>query len=64
MGLMNKVNQNDENFKYLSDDKKVILFLYGDTRFDENKNNFIISALIICNLETEGFSTFLFQSDV
>ena len=64
MGLMNKVNQIDENFSYLSDDNKVSLLLYGDSRFDDNKNNFILSASIAYVLETEKFSTSLFQSDV
>ena len=61
---MNKVNQVDENFSYLSDDNKVSLLLYGDSRFDDNKNNFILSASITYILETERFSTFFFQSDV
>ena len=64
MGLMNKVNQIDENFSYLSDDNKVRLLLYGDSRFDDNKNNFILSASITYILEIERFSTSLFQSDV
>ena len=64
MRLMNKVNQIDENCSYLFDDNKVILLLYGDSRFDDNKNNFILSALITYILETERFSTSLFQSDV
>ena len=71
MGLMNKVNQIDENFSYLSDDKKVSPLLYGDSRFDDNKNNFILfslnylySASITYILEIERFSTSLFQSDV
>ena len=51
MGLMNKVNQIDENFSYLSDDNKVSLLLYGDSRFDDNKNNFILSASITYILE-------------
>ena len=59
MGLMNKVNQIDENFSYLSDDKNVSLLLYGDSRFDDNKN-FILSASITHILETERFSTSLF----
>ena len=46
MGIMNKVNQIDENFSSLSDDNKVSLFLYGDSRFDDNKNNFILSVSI------------------
>ena len=56
MHLMNKVNQSDDN--------KVTLLLYGDSRFDDNKNNFILSASITYILETERFSTSLFQSDV
>ena len=47
MGLMNKVNQIDENFSYLSDDNKVSLLLYGVSIFDDNKNSFILSASII-----------------
>ena len=61
MGLMNKVNQIDEN---LSDDNKVSLLLYGDSRFNDNKNDFILSASITYILETEKFSTSLFQSDI
>ena len=65
MGLMNKVNQIDENFSYLSDDNKVSLLLYSDSRFDDNKNNFILwAASVTYILETERLSTSLFQSDV
>ena len=64
MGLMSKVNQINESFSYLSDDNKVSLLLYGDSRFDDNKNNLILSASITYILETERFSTSLFQSDV
>ena len=64
MGLMNEVNQIDENFSYLSDDNKVSLLLYGDSRFDDNKNNFILSGSVTYILETVRFSTSLFQSDV
>ena len=55
MGLMNKVNQIDENFSYLSNDSKVNLLLYCDSRFDDNKNNFILSASVTYILETERF---------
>ena len=57
MGLMNKVIQIDENFSYLSDDNKVSLLLYSDSRFDDNKNNFILSASITYILETSLFET-------
>ena len=64
MGLMNKVNQIDESFSYLSDDNKGSLLLYGVSIFDDNKNNFILSASIIYILQTERFLTFVFQSNV
>ena len=41
MGLMEKVNQIDENFSHLSDDEKLSLLVHGYSRFDDNKNNFI-----------------------
>ena len=44
VGLLNKVNQIDENFLYLFDDNKVRLIIHGDSRFDNNKINFILSA--------------------
>ena len=61
MGLMNKADQS--NLSYLSDENKVSLLLYGDSRFDGNKSNSILSTTIII-LETERFLTSLFQSDV
>ena len=64
MGLMNKVDQIDENFSYLSDVNKVSLLLCGDSRFDDNKNNFILSASITYILKPERFSTSFFQIDV
>ena len=39
-------------------------FGYGVSRFDDNKNNLILSASIKYILETERFSTSLFQRDV
>ena len=64
MGLINKINQIDEHFSYLSDDKKASLLLYGDSRFDDNENNFILSDPITYILETERFLTSFFQSDL
>ena len=54
----------DENFSYLSDDNKVSLLLYGDSSFDDNKSNLILSSSITYILETERFWTSLFQTDV
>ena len=53
MDLTNKVNQIDENFSYLSDDDKVSHLLYGDLRFQDNKNNFILSASVTYILEKD-----------
>ena len=50
MGLMNEENQIDKNVSY-----KVSLLLYGDSRFDDNKNNFILPASITYILEIERF---------
>ena len=61
---MNKVNEIDENFSFLSDDNEVSLLLYGDSRFHDNKNNSILSVSVTFILETVRSSTSLFQSDV
>ena len=37
MGIMNKVNQIDESFSYLSADIKASLLLYGNSRFDDER---------------------------
>ena len=58
MGFINKVNQIDQNSSH-SDDDKVSLFLYCDLRFADNKNNFILSALITYVFDTERHSTSL-----
>ena len=61
---MNEVNQINESFSYLYDDNKISLLLYGDSRFDGNKNHFILSTSITYILETKRFWASLFQSDV
>ena len=37
---MSKANQIDENVSCLSDDNRVSLLVYGDSRFDNNKTKF------------------------
>ena len=59
-GLMNKVNQMDENFSHLCDDSKISLLLHSDLRFDCKKNNFVLSASINYILKTERFSSSVF----
>ena len=61
---MNKVNEIDENFSFLSDDNEVSLLLYVDSRFHDNQNNSNLSVSVTFILETVRSSTSLFQSDV
>ena len=51
----------DGSFSYLSDDNKVILLLYSDSRLDDNKNNFVLSASITYILETERCDVWMFE---
>ena len=44
--LMNSVNSVLSNFESLSDNNKKDVILYGDSRFDGNKNKFILEATI------------------
>ena len=44
--LMNSVNSVFHNFESLSDRNKKKVLLYGDFRFDENKNKLIFEANI------------------
>ena len=50
MGIMNKVNQIDENFSYLSADNKVSLLRYGDSRFDDERFHNKISTRALLNV--------------
>ena len=44
--LMNSVNPVMDNFESLSDNNNTDVILYGDSRFDENKNKFILEGSI------------------
>ena len=45
--IMNSVKSIFDNFDSMSDNVKENLLLYGDSRFDENKNKVILKATII-----------------
>ena len=45
----------------MSDNVKKNLLLFGDSRFDENKNRFILEATITYILSSERFSGPLFE---
>ena len=49
IGLMNTVSSEFDNFVSLSGNNKKDVLLCSDSRFDENKNKFILEATIIIN---------------
>ena len=59
--LMNSVNSSFDNFVSLSDNNNKDVLLYGDSRFDENKNKFILEATITYIKISERFSGSLFE---
>lgn len=58
---MNSVKPICDNFGTIPDNVKGDLPLYGDSRFDEKKNIFILKASINCIKNTERFFGFLFD---
>ena len=52
--LMNSVKSICNNFESMTDNNKIMLLLYGDFRFDENKNKSIFQSTYIKT--TERFS--------
>ena len=61
VALMNSVKSICDNFDSMSDNVKEDLLLYGDSRFDENKNKVILKATINYIKSTERFSASLFD---
>ena len=59
--LINSVKYIFEGFDSLSDNAKKDLLLYGDPRFDINKNKFILEATLFYIKSTERFSGSLFD---
>ena len=57
---MNDLNSEIDSFPTLSDDRKVILLLYGDAKLDHNKNSRILTASIDYIMRSERFSGPLF----
>ena len=56
---MNSVKSICDNFDSLPEKVKEDLLLYGDSRFDENKNRVILKATISYMKNTERFSGLL-----
>ena len=58
--LINSVKSISDNFESFSDNVKKGILLYGDSRFDTNKNKLILESTIIYIKNTERFSASLF----
>ena len=56
--LMNSVKSNIPNFESLTDNNRIDIILYGDSRFDENKNKIILEATVNYLKNYERFSGF------
>ena len=54
--LMNSIKSVIINFEFMTDNRKRDVLLYGDSRFDENKNKFILQATINSLKNFERFS--------
>ena len=59
--LMNSVKSVIPNFESLTDNSRIDILLYGDSRFDENKNKIILEATINYLKNSERFSGSLFE---
>ena len=58
---MNSVNLIIPNFESMNDNIKKDILLYGDSRFDENKNKIVLEATINFLKNSERFSEPLFE---
>ena len=58
---MNSVNSVIQNFEFMSENNKKDLLLFGDSRFDENKNKVILEATITFIKKSERFTGPLFE---
>ena len=58
---MNRVKSVCDHFESMSDNIKKNVLLYGDSRFDEGKNRFILEATITYIKDSERFSGSLFD---
>ena len=59
--LMHSVNPVVQNFEFMSENSKKDLLLFGDPRFDENKNKVILEATLTFIKKSERFTGSLFE---
>ena len=58
---MNSAKSIIPNFESLTDNNRIDILLYGDSRFDGNKNKIILEATINYFKNSEKFSGSLFE---
>ena len=58
---MNSVNSIIPNFESMNDNVKKDILLFGDSRFDDNKNKIILETTINFLKNTKRFSQSLFE---
>ena len=58
---MNGVNSVVQDFEFMSENNKKDLFLFGDSRFNENKNKVILEATPTFIKKSERFTGSLFE---
>ena len=59
--LMNRVNLAVQIFEFMSENNKKDLFLFSDSRFDENKNKVFLKATVTFIETSERFTGSLFE---
>ena len=59
--LMNSVKSIIPNFESFTDNNRIDILLYGDSRFDENKNKIILEATINYLKKSKRYSGSLFE---
>ena len=58
---MNSINSVVQNFEFMSENNKKDLLLFGDSRFNENKNKVILEATITFIKKSERFIGSIFE---
>ena len=58
---MNRVNLAVQIFEFMSENNKKDLFLFSDSRFDENKNKVFLKATVTFIETSERFTGSLFE---
>ena len=58
---MNSIKSVFQNFEFLSENNKKDLRLFGDSRFNENKNKVILEATLTFIKKTKRFTGSLFE---